>query len=386
MATLTQMSFDQLQAPKKRGKYRPQFYRDPQDKHEIPLTERDLEILKEIYENRFTTFSILRALFPPLPTIPLNPFSKTQQKKQRRLAKLGLEIPEEGRPEQVVSTGKYSGKTLYEVLGKLYRHYYITRLRTYRGEEHVYALDELGANALRQQGYNIKESLDWADKNFDITERYYKHTLMIARFYAALKVALKDHPTFSLLKFERGKASCKVVWDTNADGKKYKRKITVDPDFFFVIRDRKRNGNYGFLCEADRSTKTLSLMLERYTRYALMFKDQADIQKYQMQGMRVLTICKSQERTVDLHGLPLRKDLERPRDSALPKDFFIPEDDLSRYYFANEQDYNVDLKNVLASIWHRADEEWFQKDGAGEIEQENTRAIVPDPLPRVKNG
>jgi len=52
-----------------------------------------------------------------------------------------------------------------------------------------------------------------------------------------------------------------------------------------VIRDLKRNGNYGFLCEADRSTKTLSLMLERYTRYALMMPDGADFQKYHMQKM-----------------------------------------------------------------------------------------------------
>jgi hypothetical protein len=42
-------------------------------------------------------------------------------------------------------------------------------------------------------------------------------------------------------------------------------------------------------------------------------------------------------------------------------------------------------KNVLAQIWHRADDEWFQKTEAGEIEQEHTRAIVPDPLPRMKS-
>ena len=102
----------------------------------------------------------------------------------------------------------------------------------------------------------------------------------------------------------------------------------------------------------------------------------------------VVTISRtlpSQERTVDLHGLPFRKDLERPSDSTLPKDFFIPEDDLPRYYFANEEDYIVDPKNVLAAIWHRADDEGFQKNEVGEIVQENTRAIVPDPLPRVKS-
>jgi hypothetical protein len=175
-----------------------------------------------------------------------------------------------------------------------------------------------------------------------------------------------------------------VVWDTSPDGKKYPEAITVDPDFFFIIRDLKRNGNYGFLCEADRSTVSLELMLDRYTRYALMIQDGADVQKYKMENMRFLTICKSRERAINLHGLPFRKDLARPKDSPVPKNFFIPEDDLPRYYFANEEDYSVDLRNVLASIWHRADDEWFQKDEKGEIEQENIRAIVPDPLPRMK--
>jgi DNA-binding PadR family transcriptional regulator len=197
MATLTQSSLDELLAAPKRGKYTPQFQRDPANKKEIPLQDRDLEIIKEIYENRFMTFSILNPLFPPLPTIPLNPYSKTQQKKQRRLAKLGSKAPEEGSATQIASSGQYSGKNLYTVLAKLYRHYYITRLRTYRGEEHVYALDELGAKVLRGLGYKIKESIDWADQNYDISQRYYHHTLKIARFYAALRVALKEHPTYS---------------------------------------------------------------------------------------------------------------------------------------------------------------------------------------------
>jgi hypothetical protein len=33
----------------------------------------------------------------------------------------------------------------------------------------------------------------------------------------------------------------------------------------------------------------------------------------------------------------------------------------------------------------RIHDEWFQKNEVGEIVQENTRAIVPDPLPRVKS-
>jgi len=80
----------------------------------------------------------------------------------------------------------------------------------------------------------------------------------------------------------RGRTHCKDAWNTNIDGKKYPQPITVDPLFFFILRDLKGNGNYGFLCEADRSTLRLDFTLERYTRYTLMFIDEADIQKYKM--------------------------------------------------------------------------------------------------------
>jgi hypothetical protein len=40
----------------------------------------------------------------------------------------------------------------------------------------------------------------------------------------------------------------------------------------------------------------------------------------------------------------------------LSAEIFHPEDGLPRYDFANEEDYKVDLKNVLAQMWHRADE------------------------------
>src|SRR4051794_29983966 len=76
----------------KRGHYRRQFVRDPANKPvELPFfQERDLEILKEVHENRFLTFSLIRELFPPLPVHEFDPNSQRQQKKQKRLLAQGL--------------------------------------------------------------------------------------------------------------------------------------------------------------------------------------------------------------------------------------------------------------------------------------------------------
>jgi hypothetical protein len=369
------------QQRKKRGSYTRQFVRDPANKNvELPFfQERDLEILKEVHENRFLTFSLIRELFPPLPVHKLDPNSQRQQKKKKKLLHQGTLSGGVAPAQEQPGTPKTSGYNLYPRLKKLHHWYYLQRLHTYRDEERIYALDEKGAKRLQKEGIRVNHVEDWNEKNRDISQQYYNHTLMIARFYVALKVALRSYPTLTLKSFIRGKAACKVEWDTSLDGKKYPKKITVDPDFAFVLHDLKRNGDYGFVCEADRSTKQLEDMLERYTRYALMFNDEAHLQKYKFKGLRVLTVCKSQERAINLHGLPFRKDLKRPYNSPVPKNYFIPEDDLPRFYFANEENYIDAMQNVLASIWHRTDDDWLRKDN-----RENMRGIVPDPLPFVK--
>jgi hypothetical protein len=87
------------------------------------------------------------------------------------------------------------------------------------------------------------------------------------------------------------------------------------------------------------------------------------------------------ERATILRGVPFRKDILRPASSPVPKNYFIPEDNLPRFSFASETEYVHGLRNVLAIIWQRADAPWFKQDN-----RENTRGIVPDPLPLVKSA
>jgi hypothetical protein len=380
METQTLQPQPQATERKPRGTYRKQFVRDPANKNvELPFfQERDLEILKEVHENRFLTAPLIRELFPPLPVHPFDPNSQRQQKKRKKLLQRG--ILDGGVPaQQQHENSQNPGQRLYRRLEKLYHFYYLQRLHTYRDEPHIYALDEKGAKRLEKEGIRVKHVEDWNEKNRDISQRYYNHTLMIARFYVALKAALREYPTLTLIKFVRGKKACKVVWDTSVDGKKYPRPVVHDPDIFFVLHDLKRNGDWGFIVEADRSTEPDGVFLEKLTRCSLMFDDEAHFQKYKLLNIRSLTISKSRERAAILHGLPFRKDIARPVNSPVPKNYFIPEDNLPRFSFASETDYIHDLRNVLASIWHRADEPWFRKDDSA-----NTRGIVPDPLPFVK--
>ena len=120
----------------------------------------------------------------------------------------------------------------------------------------------------------------------------------------------------------------------------------------------------------------LNRMLDKYTRYSLMFEDEAHLDALKIDYLRVLTVCKSTERTQSLHGLPFRKDLPRPATSPVPKTYYLPEDDLPLFYFTHEQNYLTHPRNILAAIWRRADASWLREDG-----KEDTRGITRDPLP-----
>ena len=79
-----------------------------------------------------------------------------------------------------------------------------------------------------------------------------------------------------------------------------------------------------------------------------------------------------------VHDTVTRKDLALHNAAALPKDFKIDESHYPFFYFTTEQNFLKEPQNVLAQVWHRADDNWFTED-----EQERTRAIVGDPLKRV---
>jgi hypothetical protein len=344
--------------------YRKPFHREPINK--VPrlenITERDIEILYEIYENRFLTFSLLLSLFPPM-------------QKQGILSSVLLPDDE--------SSPKRPGTNLYKRLQRLHLHHYLKRLPLYdlpyrlrpveQHQHHVYALDTRGADLLRKYGHDIKPSIDWKEKNREQRETQKHHTIMTARIYVAFKTALRDHPYYKLKRIQRN--DIKVKWkltpnDTNP--------IIIDPDLLVLITDTRKGGYFAWLIEADRSTMSLDRMLEKFTRHSFMLSHQRQREFYQLENVRILTVTKSRERARNLHELLKRNDIKRLKTSKLPKNYVFPQDHLKFFYFATEEDYLHEPKNIFSTIWHPGHQAWMQPNGI-----RNTRGITDEPLPFV---
>jgi hypothetical protein len=122
------------------------------------------------------------------------------------------------------------------------------------------------------------------------------------------------HPTWlKTIKRE----DIEVKWKHHATDKK---PLIVKNDLVAIITDLRRQGDYGFLIEADRGNEDHSVLLEKLTRIALMLDDGKQLEKFHLKNMRVLILTKSRERAINVHGLPYRKDLKIPDGSPLPKE------------------------------------------------------------------
>lgn len=290
-----------------------------------------MEILQAIFDSRFLTLSLLSVFFPPDPT-------KTP-------AHLRTEKPT--RP----------GTNLARRLSKLFHHGYLDRIRTVRGGELVYGLGATGAELLRTRQPQLPVPMtDWAEKNRDISQLYIDHTLMIARFRAALTVALGETPSTQLELFERESRSLKAEW--KHDG----RRAYVNPDAFFLLRDASRpegRQRSAFFLEADRSTMSLDRLRTKFGNYSRMYADRVHQDRFGVPSFRVVTVTKSAERASNL--LKLLLDEESP----------VPVAHRSFFLFSTEEAYREHLANVLASTWRSADE------------PQTLRSLVPSPLPRL---
>lgn len=305
----------------------------------LKFQERDFEILKAVWENRFLNRELLLALFPP-------DHHKT--------------------PAHVrTPTPKRTGTNLDRRLHKLFQQGFLRRFRTVIGGELIYALDKGGADLLRTRQFPLSFSLDWKEKNRALSPPFTDHTLMVARFRTALTVALKERPTFTLPHFERESKDLKAEW------KRQGARVFVVPDAFFLLRDENQpegRQRAAYFLEADRSTMQLSRLLEKYTRYSQMYQDRQHQERFNIPNFRVLTITKSRERATNLLALLTADVIGRKKNGdLLPNP--IPRAHLPFFYFTTEQAYQAHSPNVLAAIWQRADN------------PQEPRAVIGSPLP-----
>lgn len=310
------------------------------------LQLRDLEILKAVYENRFMTFPLLNALFPP--------------EQERTPAHILAKYPEPKEP----------GSNLKKRLRKLVHFELLILLTSYSGED-AYALDQAGAEELLEakkkgiMSVGIARRYDWEEKAKKASRVNMLHTLMVAEFYVALEVAARSCPGLKLVHFERENKELRYKWE---HGNQWPY---VNPDAFLVLREQNKPPRTFFL-EADRDTMSYDRMLEKFTQYSLFLADGQHKKAFQnVEEFHVLTIADTADRVRDLLNLLVKNTHAFPQKSTLPKGYRVPPQHMKLFYFTTEESYKNAYTNALSRIWRRADN------------IQEAVPIISAPLPRV---
>lgn len=321
--------------PTTRGRYRPRYQRARVDKPPFDIKTRDLDLLAAIWGSRFLTLSLANALFPP-------DSAKTPAHIRRALAG---------------KTPRRTGTNVGRRLAALYHYGYLDRIRTIAGSEVVYALAQRGARLLRERQPELAVTdTDWAEKNRTIKAFFVEHALMVARLRVALIVATRQTPTVELTTFLGEAQAPRRVW-THAGRRAY-----VNPDALFILRERERgrSAQAAFLVEADRSTEVVNRLRQKFALYSAFRTDRLHREPpFSLPGFRVLTICRSNERALNLLKL------------AAAPDSPVPPEHRAMFLFTTEETYAEEGRNTLAAIWRSADD------------PRRPRALIASPLPRL---
>lgn len=278
---------------------------------------RDIDILKAIYEHRFLTRTLVLPLF-------------------------GVEVTNDD-------------TNLDRRLRKLTAAGYVRRLpRENRRSEFVYALTAAGAEILERHQLPLL-SANWSEKNRDVKTLFVEHTLMVARFYVAVSIGLKELPGLALDHYEResrprGQYAMLRAW-RNERGQPRK----VNPDALLIL-DGVHPGAH-FL-EADQSTMGLNYrMADKFEDYAALYREKRHGELFGVESFRVCVVAKSSQRASNLLNLLIDGTEIRPEERKL-------------FWFTTEETYRDCPSNALATVWRSADQ------------PSELRALVGSPLPR----
>ena len=286
--------------PKKRlPKYRRVSLKDAP---KMILQERDLEIIKAVWDYRFLTTDHIRAMIPG-----------TRRK-------------------------------IYERLRKLYHRRYLDRLfftpALYTGgsQKAIYALDKRGTDVLVEEAGVPREAVRWSATSKEFKERYLRHALMISNFRVTLACALAENPEVELFYWKQGNVLKEIVY-AKEDGKRIR--YPVVPDAFFGIRDYGRpagqQDSYFFL-ECDRSTMTNERYLKKMRGYWHYGRQKKHEEMYDISSFRVLTLTMTEQRENNLVRVTRKAD-DRQVGSPM-------------FWFTNEKKYELENPgSILAPIW-----------------------------------
>jgi len=210
-------------------------------------------------------------------------------------------------------------KKICERLTLLYHTGYLDRPRSQlehhvRGggsAPYVYALGNHGSRLLKECGGFNQANVDWARKNRDSTRQFLLHTLSITDFRVALVAACRNHPGLQLIEPDELLRSAPEQtqqspnpwsWRVRVQFKGQTTEIGVIPDYVFalILPDGRRRP---FVVECDRGTMpieraslTQSSILRKFLAYEATRAQAVHSSRFAWKNFRVLVTTTSPER------------------------------------------------------------------------------------------
>jgi hypothetical protein len=225
----------------------------------IRLTERDLNIIKAVYEYRVLTTQQLQSLFFP------------------------------------------SMHQAYNRLAALYHHGFLDRsfMGVYTDMMNtpiLYVLDRKGAELL-QAHYGA--DVAWNSSHKQVSIQFLDHTLAINTVRIAVSQACEALPDCELIEW-RSESDLKGDYDRvtiqTTSGKS--KSVSLIPDSYFVLQTPL--GNAHFFLELDRGTMTSKRFKQKIFAYMQYYKTGKYQNRFQTKSLRILTVTTSQARADNL--------------------------------------------------------------------------------------
>ncbi len=185
----------------------------------------------------------------------------------------------------------------------------------------IYALGNRGARLLSVQGDTEPLDLDWARKNHDAGRQFILHTLAVADFRVALTVSCRTRIDVEQRAPHQLLSSLPLA--TRADRNPWRLHLRIQfngalqdigllPDYIFALMlpdDRRRP----FVVECDRgtmpverSTLAQTSMLRKFLAYEAARQQQLHTSRFGWKNFRVLTVTSSPERAHTMRALIAR--------------------------------------------------------------------------------
>lgn len=254
----------------------------------IEITERDVEIIRQVAKHRFLRSSHIVALVPG-----------SAQKTIRRLQLLYHHQMLDRPREQIEYYQKLGSKPM------------------------VYGLGNKGADLLAERMKYPRGKINWAAKNKTVGPIFLEHTLLTADFMVALEVACRENGRVRLIEAEEILAKAPestrkrrnpLGWNVTVEevekADRPRHTLGVIPDKIFGLRylDKPdgKNTAYFFL-EADRATMPVMRSNLRQTSfyrklvaYYATWETELHTKQFNIKNFRVLTVTSSQSRVRNL--------------------------------------------------------------------------------------